>query len=382
MARLEWKKFVGQERVKETLKTAFDNDALGHAYLFSGAPGVGTLPAAVELATGLLCDGAEVRPCYECESCRLVRAHAHPDLNTVFPVELSREHRSGTKLSEAGWAYLAERALDKIRNPYVLDELSGLPQIPVEWIRELNHSVLRGASRGRWCVAILDGIETMNAESANAMLKTLEEPPTNTILILCTARPHAVLPTILSRCQILRFGHIKPECMTAALETMLDRSAEDTAIANAVRCAGGSLGKALALVAQPLDEQLGVARALLQLCAEEDWLRVAEGLEALVGGDLNQGRDYGAAERILTYVMYVVREGVVGSREGGQNYFSEVPAVHATAGTTDPEAARRMLDICQEAIGGVRARGNVMLVLTMFLIAMREVIHEQEQQPR
>lgn len=380
MARLEWTNLVGQERVKETLKAAFDSDALGHAYLFSGAAGVGTFQAALELGMGLLCDGSGGVPCYECESCRLVLRHAHPDFNLVFPVELSREHRTGTRLSEEGWAYLARRSTERINDPYGRNPLTGVPQIPVEWIRELNHAVVRGASRGRWMVAVICGIDAMNAESANAMLKTLEEPPPGTTIILCTERPHAVLPTILSRCQILRFGYLPAESMTEALGGMLGREATDPAIANAVRCASGSLGRARELVEQPLDEQLAVARALLGLCTEEEWLRVADGIEALVAGDLKQGRDYGAAERILTYVMYVIREAVVGGPGGGRNYFSRDSAVPVAA--ADPERARRMIALCQEAIGGVRARGNVMMVVTTFLIAMREVIHEQEQQPR
>jgi hypothetical protein len=228
-------------------------------------------------------------------------------------------------------------------------------------------------------VAIICGIDTMKAESANAMLKTLEEPPKDTLLILCTDRPHAVLPTVLSRCQVLRFGYLEPGRMAEALGAMHGREPGDPEIANAVRCAGGSLGRARALMSQPLDEQLSLARVLLALCGESDWLRVAEALEALVAGDLNHGRDYGAAERILTYSLQVIRDAVVGSGTSGQNYFSENPSSRLPAAIQDPETARRLVGLCQEAIDGVRARGNVLLVMATFVLGMREVVHEQEQ---
>ncbi len=217
--KLVWKHVVGQRRIRDTLGTAFENASLGHAYLFSGPVGVGKFQTALELAFALLCNSTEEVPCYKCDACRQILTYAHPDFHCVFPLSLSKEHKAGgdsSKLSDDGWKYIAEQTRFKIENPYTVTE-SRIRHIPVEWIRELNHSIIRGTIQGNINVAIICDVDVMQAASANAMLKTLEEPPPNTIMFLLTPRPHAVLPTIRSRCQIIRFGSVAPDEATSAL---------------------------------------------------------------------------------------------------------------------------------------------------------------------
>jgi DNA polymerase-3 subunit delta' len=253
----------------------------------------------------------------------------------------------------------------------------------VEWVREMNHSILRGSVRQHRNVAVICRVDLMNKESANAMLKPLEEPPDNTVIIVSTERPYAVLPTIVSRCQLMRFGYVSASHMAAALGERFSLPPGDVRVSNAVRCAEGSLGKAIALMQQPLEEFLRDAHALLTLCGGRDWHDIACQLEQLVSEKLDFGREYGAAERMLTYMVYLVRDGFLGSLGAPEKYIrKEFSSQMMGSGRLEPSDAGEILDACQKAIAGVRARANVHMVLVTFLMSVMGIVHGEERSPR
>ncbi len=169
----------------------------GHALLVHGAPGSGALPFGLCLAQAWLCEapGAGTpparRPCGRCTSCRLVQSQGHPDLLVLLPEVLRREH---------GWV----QAGDKGEN----DDGKRKPskQIRIDEVRLLMDWCTRTPSRGAVKVAVIHPADTLNPQSANALLKTLEEPPAGTRLILTCADPELLLPTVRSRCQRLRLA--------------------------------------------------------------------------------------------------------------------------------------------------------------------------------
>lgn len=157
----------------------------GHALLVQGALGDGLLAFAFSFAQAWLCE-ASARPCGRCGSCRLVQARAHPDLTVLLPETLRREH---------GWP-LPDDKTEGDRKPS--------RQIRVDDVRLLIERLTRTSGRGLGKVALLAPAEVMNAQAANALLKTLEEPAAGTRLILATPEPARLLPTVRSRCQALR----------------------------------------------------------------------------------------------------------------------------------------------------------------------------------
>ncbi len=377
MGHLQWQQLAGQNRLKQTLATAFDKNALGHAYLFSGDIGVGTFQAALELSMALLCDSPDAVPCYNCESCRQVAHHAHPDFHLVMPVALGKEHKgSDGKLSENGWKHIATCSVDRISHPYSSPKLTGIPTIPVEWIRETNHAILRGAVKGKANVAVFIDVDLMKKESANAILKTLEEPPADTVILLLTQRLHGVLPTILSRCQILRFGYLSPDDIKESVRKRYGDLSEE-AIENAARCAGGSLTTALELIEQPLSMRLEKAQQLLQICTGKDKLAFAQGLDEFIHESLQGGKDHLACECILNYLIYLIRDIFLSNIPGTQKYI-RTGILQPDMLLDKPEVAQRMVSVCQEAISSVRARGNIALTLSTFALTMMEIIHGQE----
>ncbi len=384
MADMVWKEVVGQQRILDTLGNAFRTDALGHAYLFSGAAGVGKMACALELGRALLCESNASAPCDACESCRQVKHYAHPDFRMIMPVALQKEHKSSDgKLSEEGWRHLTKLCRNKLAHPYSLSDWPGIPSMPVEWIREVNHAILRGSIKGRRNVAIISDVDMMRQESANAMLKTLEEPPAGTVIILLTERIHAVLPTILSRCQIIRFGYVSNERIREALARCFNIDSGDSRIVQATESADGSLGKALRLFEQPLNELIEEAHGLWELSCEPDWLRKAGGIDSLLARALDNGRDYRSCEKILTYAGDLVRDSFLSGVHGSEKYIrKEFISSILSNRSLSAEKAGKALAICQQAAAGARSRGNLLMILVAFMIQIDALLAESDDSSR
>ncbi len=212
----------------------------GHALLVHGAPGVGTLAFVLTLAQAWLCENppADHRPCGRCVSCRLFQNHLHPDLFVVLPETLRRMHR---------WP-LAE---DK---PEGDDKRKPSRQIRIDDMRGLIDWSTRTSARGSGKVAVLHPAEAMNLITASALLKTLEEPPPGTRLLLTCADPARLLPTVISRCQRLRLAEPEP----AAALAWLQQQGVDRPEVLLAACSGRPLD-ALALAQAGIDAEIWAA---------------------------------------------------------------------------------------------------------------------------
>ena len=246
----------------------------GHALLVHGAPGVGALAFALVLGQAWLCEGKgddapaqALRPCGRCGSCRLVQSHLHPDLTVLLPETLRREH---------GWP-LPDDKTDG-------DDAKRKPsrQIRIDEVRLLIDRCTRTSARGQGKAALLHPADALNLQSANALLKTLEEPAAGTRLLLTTADPDGLLPTVRSRCQLLRL----PTPVAAhAVPWLQARGVADAADAQVLlaACSGRPLD-VLTLVQAGVDAQAwaGLPRAVAngQAAALAGW-PVPRALDAL-----------------------------------------------------------------------------------------------------
>ena len=193
----------------------------GHALLIHGGTGAGVLPFALTLAQSWLCESAQASglACGRCGSCRLVQSHLHPDLQVLMPESLRRQH---------AWLRVDDKAEgdDAKRKPS--------KQIRVDEVRSVIDWVFKTSGRGRGKVVVLHPAESINLQSANALLKTLEEPPPGTRIVLSCADPALLLPTVLSRCQQLRLN--APE--SAVAKAWLQQQGVDGAEVLLAACAG------------------------------------------------------------------------------------------------------------------------------------------------
>jgi DNA polymerase-3 subunit delta' len=197
-----WATVVGQGPAVTLLQRAVAADRVAHAYAFVGPSGVGRRLTALALAQAVLCPR---RACGACAACRRVSAGQHPDLSVVAPVPPAGNPR-------------------------------GTPSLRIEQVREVAHWAALAPLEGARKVFVLDDADRLTAQAAEALLKTLEEPPPRTLLVLVVANVRALPPTVLSRCQIVRF---RPLPEADAIAVLTARGADpDTARLSARLCRG------------------------------------------------------------------------------------------------------------------------------------------------
>lgn len=210
---MSWQRIRGHEVLVQAFAHAVRRGRLAHAYFFAGPPGVGKRLFAEELAKTMLCENRSEQnfeACDQCPACKQFGAGTHPDFVAV------------------------SRPEDK-------------PNIPIESVRELCRQLSLKPARGHGKVAILDDADDLDDPvnlhaSANAFLKTLEEPPPGSVLILIGTDADRQLPTIVSRCQVIRFAPLPTELVAELLRA---QGMEDTALGERLaRLSGGSLGQA------------------------------------------------------------------------------------------------------------------------------------------
>ncbi len=208
-------RILGQEQPKQILKNALQNSSVAHAYLFYGQESIGKKQIALELAKSLNCTSLiEGDACDECTSCRKIENRTHPDFFFVEPVKSTPTAREAA--------------------------------IKIESIRELQRKLAFHPYEGKVKVAVIDDVDLMNLQAANSFLKTLEEPPSATILILISSNPFKLLPTLISRCQTIQFQPLLPENIKKILKkTMTEELIEDNTLTFRTLRSRGSVKKAL-----------------------------------------------------------------------------------------------------------------------------------------
>jgi DNA polymerase III delta' subunit len=196
---------IGQEHPKKIIGSMIETDRIPHALLFVGPYGVGKGEMALEMARMLLCSNGPNSGCSSCSSCIRSSRLEHPDLHVLFPIRA--QPKSGDSL--ASW-------LDELINhrkvlaeePYAPIIYEKSRQIVVGLVREVYERLLETSFEGGRKVCIILSAERLNVQTANSLLKILEEPPSSVHFLLTTERLSSVLPTIISRASVVRFRRL------------------------------------------------------------------------------------------------------------------------------------------------------------------------------
>jgi DNA polymerase III subunit delta' len=245
---MSWSSVVNQQRVKTLLRSLRESGRLPHALLFHGPEGVGKEAAALALARSLNCESGRWEPCGFCADCRRLHTLEHPHLHLIFALpSKEREDSAYDKFTDAEMEEVRAQIRMKAEDPYHRISIPRAAGIKIASIRDIRHQAsMRAEGAGRHVVVICEA-ERMNTNAANALLKTLEEPGGDLLLILCTAHRDQLPPTIVSRCQQVRFDPLSEADIRTALARETDIPADRIDLA--AQLANGSYTRALELAA-------------------------------------------------------------------------------------------------------------------------------------
>lgn len=305
---MTWQRVIGQERVKQILLSALRNNRLPHAYLFVGSEGVGKDAIAFELARVLHCEQRGEQACNQCDSCVRMNSLQHPDVKLVVALPVGKGEKSDDppfeKLSAAEIQIIQEQFKLKAENPYHRITIPKATIIKINSIRDIRRESALSTSGRYKRVIIVSRADEMGDAAANTLLKTLEEPSKNTMLILTTAHRDALLPTIVSRCQVVQFDPLtEPEIRTALIERS---SVEQQQASLVARLAHGSYTKALELLQDDVAAQRQQVVTFVRAALGNNIVTLTDAVDELCAG---KNRDL--ILRFLNLMLMWIRDALV-----------------------------------------------------------------------
>jgi len=341
---MPWQEILGHDHLVEQFRRALVRGRLASTFLFVGPPGIGKRAFAMKLAQGLLCDAVvpqRLEPCGRCPACVQVRAGTHPDFEIV------------------------SRPTDKAFIP--LESFIGDDE---HRMREgLCYNISLKPFSGKRRIAIIDDADYLNREGANCLLKTLEEPPPNAVLILIGTSEQRQLPTIRSRCQVIRFRPLPAGDVQSILLSRGLVESQEIAAQAAAR-SEGSVERALEAVDPGLSEYR--AELVDQLARREfDVPALAKATSAFVD---TAGKESAAKRARLKQVVSAAsdfyRRLMLALADHPLDASDAGDRAVATAKRWWPgsdEAAGWCLDLCLDASSAIDANANQATLLECWL---------------
>ena len=342
----------GQDHIVATLKNQIKADRIGHAYLFTGTRGTGKTTIAKIFAKAVNCENpVDGSPCGECETCRAIA--------------------SGTSMN--------------------VIEIDAASNNGVDNIREIVEEVSYSPARGKFKVYIIDEVHMLSLGAFNALLKTLEEPPSYVIFILATTEVHKIPITILSRCQRYDFRRISIDTIADRLRELMiteQVQVEERALRYVAKTADGSMRDALSLMDQCIafhfgseltyDKVLdvlgavdtGVFSKMLRFVLEGDVAGCIRGLEEIIV----QGREM--AQFVTDFTWYLrnlllLKTSDAGEIENVMDISSDnLQRMKEEAQITDVDTIMRYIRVLSELTGQLRTTSQKRVLIEMTLIRL------------
>jgi len=360
---------VSQTEIKQHFNRILDGTRMAHAFLFIGQEGTGRLAMALEIARVMNCESSsqtDTRKGCNCNSCRNILSWQHPNLYPIFPLPPLDKNKG-----EDAQLVFREIISSKAANIYAPLKLSGTGRILIDQIRELRSKLSLVMDRPGKRIIIVQPAERMRDEAANAFLKLLEEPPHDCCLILSATSTRDLLPTIISRCQVVKLPPLKQEDIANALVDRLRITVEKAE--TAARLSQGSFTRAM------------------QLTDEDTIVKLEEGLDFLrssVMGNvpkiINLAESLTRAQRSeviekLTGTSFWIRDALTlrafGDDAGKHRVTSgEEDAIAKIASRYSNDQLQRIWHEIEGARVAVDENGNVPLILIALSINIRRIV--------
>ena len=333
---MPFRDIIGHERPKAILRAALLHDHVAHAYLFYGEDGIGKWLAAIRFGQAINCD-TDYGPdgpdaCGVCRSCHQIEARTHPDFLLIEP-----------------------------------DQEQTNPQIKIEQIRELESQIIYRPMVGRRKICLIDEADRMTLGAANALLKTLEEPPAQSLFLLVTSRPYALPVTVRSRCQGLRYTAPALTQVEAALILKRELPPADARFLAMVTQA--RIGQALQTDLEASRAKQDEFSAVISTKSLESVTTLLTAAETLARAD--------RAPEALEWIAQWVRDLLlvcIGADPDNLLNLDRLPALKETARGMPLEALLDLLEDIEAIQRGATRNLNLQMALETVLLRLRDAI--------
>lgn len=328
---------IGQEGPKKKIRTALARQAIGHAYLFSGDDGIGKRLMALRFAQALSCEAppssSQPDSCGHCRACEQIDSGVYPDLLVIEPEQ------------------------DKAN-----------PQIKIDRVREIERHVIYRPLLSARKICIIDDADRLNANAANAFLKTLEDPPEHSLFILVTSQPLRLLATVRSRCLTLRFSPATPNQFEGALALKQATAMEDARFLS--RVCGNRIG--VALRADPSELRSRHDR-FFELCRRETLAHPTAVLQQ--AEELSKAQPFPDLIDWLSHGLRDVLLMTIGTRQDLLLHQSQIPLLEQITASLTPADVVELMDVLQTLEQAPTQNLNLQLCLENFLFRFHQTIH-------
>lgn len=353
----EFSDVKGQDHIVTTLKNQIKADRIGHAYLFCGTRGTGKTTIAKIFAKAVNCEHpVDGDPCGECVSCRAIAAG-----NSMNVIEIDAASNNG-----------------------------------VDNIREIRDEVAYSPTEGKYKVYIIDEVHMLSIGAFNALLKTLEEPPSYVIFILATTEAHKIPITILSRCQRYDFRRITTETIAARLRELMAEEkveVEERALAYVAKAGDGSMRDALSLLDQCIAFYLGqklTYEHVLEVLGAVDMDVFSSLFRKICSGDLTavireleqiilQGREL--SQFVVDFIWYLRNLLMLKSDQGMEEMLDvsgeNLARMKEEIRLTDADTLMRYIRVFSELSGQIRYATQKRVLVEIALIKLCKPSMEQ-----
>jgi DNA polymerase-3 subunit delta' len=376
---------LGQDYIKSHLTKSADAGRIPHAQLFIGPEGSGTLPMAIAYAQYILCSNPGSENTGGNEACNLKFANlSHPDLHFVFPVATNSEVKSrpvSANFLKQWREFVTETPYGSLFDWYKkIDIQNKQGQIGVDEAHEIMKSLSLKAYEGGYKVMIIWMADKMNIATSNKLLKLLEEPPQKTVFLLIAESEDDLLQTILSRCQVLKFGALSEKVITDAL--VIRQGIESGVAYKLAHQAQGNYNKALHLLhkdddGHPFEEWFvmwvrAAFRAKGNAAAIHDLIAWSEAIASI-------GRE--AQKQFINFCIDMFRQALLLNYNAKELVYME-PAVDKfklenfapfVNGTNINDIFKELSD----ALYHIERNGNARIILTDLSIKLTRLIHKK-----
>lgn len=339
---------IGQEAIKTTLQNALETDKISHAYLFTGPRGTGKTSSAKILAKAINClQPKGINPCGVCDSCK----DSNPDI-----FEMDAASNNG-----------------------------------VDEIRELREKVAYAPVFGKKKVYIIDEVHMLTTQAFNALLKTLEEPPSHAVFILATTEPHKIPLTILSRCQRYDFRRIAQEDIISRMEKIVEMEqavVEPQALQLIAQIAAGGMRDALSLLDQAISNAKGpvTLQSVIDLTGAVDTRKIGTLIQLIASNSVEKSLEHFNVcfqsgnepkffiEEMMIYLRDILLYEKLGSKATLRKGLTD-PSFHQIAAGISTEKVYSYLDLLQETMAKMKFHHDIQLLMEMTIVKM---IHGEE----